>query len=511
MRTLMLAALLAPSLALAVPLSFSHQGRLLDSTGVALSGTKPVTFALYDAPSGGTEVWSETQSVSFEGGYYGITLGESSPLKSSDFTGEALYLGIAVDGAAELSPRLPVLSVPHALHSGTASEATTALTAETATSLSGGPVDATEIRINGTTVLTSDGALQASVSWSDLQGVPDSLGSDTLAELSCTTDQIARYNGTAWVCASDGTEAISASAITGTLDPSALPSLSASDVGALPDTTTAADIGGVAAGAAITLGDSSATCDTNSAGTLRWTGDTLDLCDGARWTVLRAVQSGTESAPATSCKQLKADNPGIDSGAYFIDPNGGDPSDAKETWCEMDLRGGGWTRLAAVTGNLHICSYTVAKGTEAQVISGAADAWFGASWGDAVMQDNEILAVLSSGEAYAFTSSDGSFNWSNVASGTIGVETHSGYNVRGAWNNDDYATLPNQGGCNNNQGCLLGGYNGSRWSVILGIGAYDVGAFNQNNVCEPSGSGHRGLYSGGTSDKWSSSGFVYVR
>ena len=64
MRISLVSFLLALSLTATagVPLSFQHQGRLFDSAGTALDGPTDLTFRLYDAPSGGTEVWSETQS-----------------------------------------------------------------------------------------------------------------------------------------------------------------------------------------------------------------------------------------------------------------------------------------------------------------------------------------------------------------------------------------------------------------------------------------------------------------
>lgn len=115
-----LAALLAPLAADATPLVLAHQGRLVDAGGVPLEGAFQLHLSLYDQASGGSPVWTETDNANLEGGYFSTLLGDGTPLPLSAFAEGDLYLGVAVDDAPELSPRLLLASVPTALRAHTA-------------------------------------------------------------------------------------------------------------------------------------------------------------------------------------------------------------------------------------------------------------------------------------------------------------------------------------------------------------------------------------------------------
>ena len=178
MRHIAVLSLLIPSLAAAVPMTLQHQGRLQDSSGAPLEGSHTIDFRFYDAPNGGTPLWEESQTIVFDQGYFQTTLGASpsNAIELDDFDGSVRYLGLAVDAAPELPGRLNVMSVPYAIRSSAS---------DTATNVSGGVVDASEIRVNGTTVIGSDGSLVAGGS---------------LGALSCSADEIAIWSGTAWEC-----------------------------------------------------------------------------------------------------------------------------------------------------------------------------------------------------------------------------------------------------------------------------------------------------------------------
>jgi hypothetical protein len=88
--------------------TINYQGHLTDSAGEPISGTLPMTFKLYRDPSGGTAVWTEQRSgsnaVPVTDGLFSVSLGSVTPIDISLF-GEPLWLGISVNGDAEMSPR----------------------------------------------------------------------------------------------------------------------------------------------------------------------------------------------------------------------------------------------------------------------------------------------------------------------------------------------------------------------------------------------------------------------
>ena len=91
------------SMAHAVPLQMTHQGRLLDSNGAAVTGVQSLTFTIFDDPNNGTDLWTETLSVSFNNGYYAAVLGTdelSNPLDSLILSQYPLFLEIQVGQGA---------------------------------------------------------------------------------------------------------------------------------------------------------------------------------------------------------------------------------------------------------------------------------------------------------------------------------------------------------------------------------------------------------------------------
>lgn len=95
--------------------TLSVQGTVQKSTGAAVDdGDYSLTFKLYTTETGGTPVWSETQStVNIIGGVYSVTLGTVNPLTAA--FDQTYYLGITVGSGAELTPRARLTSSPYAL------------------------------------------------------------------------------------------------------------------------------------------------------------------------------------------------------------------------------------------------------------------------------------------------------------------------------------------------------------------------------------------------------------
>lgn len=113
-----LSALISCSAICTPPPFVSYQGKLTDSAGQPVTGTKTVQFGLYDAPTAGSLIWSESQTVlATNGGLFNVLLGSVNPLTPAVFDSPNRYLAITIDGQ-ELSPRQALASVPYALATG---------------------------------------------------------------------------------------------------------------------------------------------------------------------------------------------------------------------------------------------------------------------------------------------------------------------------------------------------------------------------------------------------------
>ncbi len=94
------------TVAAGVPDKISYQGQLNDQAGAPVNGTVSMTFSLYEVESGGSALWSETQSVQVSNGVFSVQLGAATPLVSSLFAGNVLYLGVRAGADQEMTPRL---------------------------------------------------------------------------------------------------------------------------------------------------------------------------------------------------------------------------------------------------------------------------------------------------------------------------------------------------------------------------------------------------------------------
>ena len=98
-----------------VPQQMNFQGVLADSGGLPLSGDYPMSFSIYDASSGGTQLWTEDQTVGADSGHFSVYLGSITPMEYD--VGDAehpRWLEVQVDGET-IQPRIPLVSVPYAM------------------------------------------------------------------------------------------------------------------------------------------------------------------------------------------------------------------------------------------------------------------------------------------------------------------------------------------------------------------------------------------------------------
>jgi hypothetical protein len=119
---------LGGSTALAVPATTNFTARIENGSG-PVTGLINLEFKIFDAPTGGTEMWAETHnSVAATDGLVFVGLGSVDPVNNgldpTVFTGDPMYLEVTVDGDLQ-SPRLPINSVPYAVHAAAADTAAT--------------------------------------------------------------------------------------------------------------------------------------------------------------------------------------------------------------------------------------------------------------------------------------------------------------------------------------------------------------------------------------------------
>ena len=97
-----------------VPQVINYQGKLTDSEGELVSGVVSIQFSMYNAATGGTSLWTETQSCTLTSGLFNVLLGSVNPIPASVFDGGDRWLGITVGTDSEMTPRQKVASVGYA-------------------------------------------------------------------------------------------------------------------------------------------------------------------------------------------------------------------------------------------------------------------------------------------------------------------------------------------------------------------------------------------------------------
>jgi len=117
-------ALLSTAALAEVPGQMNYQGTLTDSNGVAVDDIVSMTFRIYADSTGGSALWSETQSsVEVSDGIFNVLLGRVNALSDMVFQNPTRWLGITLFDDPEMQPRQRIAAVGYAFR---AAEADTA-------------------------------------------------------------------------------------------------------------------------------------------------------------------------------------------------------------------------------------------------------------------------------------------------------------------------------------------------------------------------------------------------
>ncbi len=105
-----------------VPMLISHQGRLLDASNQPVTGTRNLTFKIFETPTGGSPLWTESHlAVPIANGLFNVILGSTIAISgdlvvTSGTLETERYLAIQVEGDVdELSPRRRLTSSAYAV------------------------------------------------------------------------------------------------------------------------------------------------------------------------------------------------------------------------------------------------------------------------------------------------------------------------------------------------------------------------------------------------------------
>ncbi|MBN2497666.1 MAG: hypothetical protein JXR96_23940 [Deltaproteobacteria bacterium] len=186
------------------------QGVLEDSAGAPVDGTREIVFSIYGAQTGGAALWTETQTVLVDDGLFTVYLGQNAGLDLALFRDhDDLWLGVQVGSDSEM-PRLYLGSVPfsgYARYSPSDLLSSLSCTGDQVAKWNGSAWvcadDEDTDTLGGMRCAAGQVAKWNGSGWICAADESSGTGGDTLAELSCASGQLARWDGSDWVCAQD--------------------------------------------------------------------------------------------------------------------------------------------------------------------------------------------------------------------------------------------------------------------------------------------------------------------
>lgn len=102
--------LMLVTVASAIAGKLSIQGHLANG-GVSMDGSHPATFSFYDAPTAGTLLWTESDTILVSSYLFSATLGKNVSIPTAVFAGPEVWLETSIDGTT-LTPRVAYYPQP---------------------------------------------------------------------------------------------------------------------------------------------------------------------------------------------------------------------------------------------------------------------------------------------------------------------------------------------------------------------------------------------------------------
>ena len=174
----------------AIPHLINYQGRLTDSQGAPITGTKKVTFKIYAQEAAGSPLWSETyNALTIDRGIFSVMLGGATPLNLA--FDQQYYLAIQIESDPEMYPRQRLASSAYAFRAENANNVSGVVpianggTGQTTASAALNTVLPSQGG-NAGKVLKTDGS---NVNWGVMQMIPDD-GSVSQAKLKTAVGEI---------------------------------------------------------------------------------------------------------------------------------------------------------------------------------------------------------------------------------------------------------------------------------------------------------------------------------
>ena len=173
----------------------SYQGILTDDNGASVTdGEYQMIYSLYESETGTPAVWSETQTVLVTSGVFSVYLGSVTPITHT--FDKQLWLGVAVQGGAEMTPRLPLTSSAYSMRTHSVIDGVI----ETA-SIADGAV--TQEKLHPTVSLPPGGTAGGDLTGSFPNPVVVGLQGRAVEATTPESGQTLKWTGTAWSPAAD--------------------------------------------------------------------------------------------------------------------------------------------------------------------------------------------------------------------------------------------------------------------------------------------------------------------